>query len=106
MIASILRVFGDFSEYPGPTIVGNTFFQSGEQVNIESDALHVLTNRTATERQIAGIAADILATPGVLGPHELKTRKAGDKILGDIHMEIDGGLTVVEGHYMLLRGSD
>ncbi len=62
------------------------------------DALHDLMDRAADEEQIAGIAADILATPGVLGFHELKTRKAGDMILADVHLEINGSLTVAEGH--------
>jgi cation diffusion facilitator family transporter len=61
-------------------------------------ALHDLTDRAATQEQIAGIAADILATPGVLGLHELKTRKTGDMILADVHLEIDGSLSVAEGH--------
>jgi cation diffusion facilitator family transporter len=62
------------------------------------DALHDLTDRAASEAQIAGISADILGTPGVLGLHELKTRKTGDMILADVHLEIDGRLTVTEGH--------
>lgn len=62
------------------------------------DAFHDLTDRAANEEQIAGITAEILATPGVLGLHELKTRKTGDMILADVHLEIDGGLTVAEGH--------
>jgi cation diffusion facilitator family transporter len=62
------------------------------------DALHDLTDRAATEEQIAAIAADIKATPGVLGMHQLKTRKTGDLILADVHLEIDGTLTVAEGH--------
>jgi cation diffusion facilitator family transporter len=62
------------------------------------DALHDLTDRAATEEEIAGIAAEILATPGVQGLHDLKTRKTGDMILADVHLEIDGDLTVREGH--------
>lgn len=62
------------------------------------DALHDLTDRAANEEQVAGIAAEILATPGVLGLHDLKTRKTGDMILADVHLEIDGQLTVAEGH--------
>ena len=62
------------------------------------DALHDLTDRAATEEQIAAITAEILATPGVLGLHELKTRKTGDMILADVHLEIDGSMTVTEGH--------
>ncbi|MFZ2266711.1 MAG: cation diffusion facilitator family transporter [Azonexus sp.] len=62
------------------------------------DALHDLTDRAATEEQVSAIAAEILATPGVLGLHELKTRKTGDMILADVHLEIDGTLTVRQGH--------
>lgn len=62
------------------------------------DALHDLTDRAATEEQIAGIESDIRATPGVLGFHELRTRKTGDMILVDVHLEIDGNLTVAQGH--------
>lgn len=62
------------------------------------DALHDLTDRAASQEQIAGIAADILATPGVLGLHELRTRKTGDMIIADVHIEIDGALSVRQGH--------
>lgn len=62
------------------------------------DAIHDLTDRAATEEQVSGIAAEIIATPGVLGFHQLKTRKTGDMILADVHLEIDGNLTVTEGH--------
>ena len=54
--------------------------------------------RAANEEQIAAISTEILATPGVLGLHELKTRKTGDMILADVHLEIDGSLSVTEGH--------
>ena len=62
------------------------------------DALHDLTDRAASQEQIAGIAADIRATPGVLGLHELRTRKTGDMIIADVHIEIDGALSVRQGH--------
>ncbi len=62
------------------------------------EATHDLTDRAATKEQISGIAADILATPGVLGYHQLKTRKTGDMILADVHLEIDATLTVAQGH--------
>ena len=70
------------------------------------DALHDLTDRAATEVQVAAIAAEILATPGVLGLHELKTRKTGDMILADVHLEIDGSITVAEGHDIAKRAKD
>lgn len=62
------------------------------------DALHDLTDRAATEELIIEITKDILATPGVLGLHQLKTRKTGDMILADVHLEINKNLTVEQGH--------
>lgn len=32
------------------------------------------------------------------GVHDLKTRKSGDYLLVDVHIEIDENLTVKEGH--------
>ncbi len=62
------------------------------------DAIHDLMDRAASEGEVAHIVADMLATPGVLGLHDFKTRKAGDMVLVDVHLEIDGSLTVEEGH--------
>jgi cation diffusion facilitator family transporter len=66
--------------------------------NFAWEALHDLTDRAAREEEVSAIAAEILATPGVLGLHQLKTRRTGDMILADVHLEIDGRLTVAEGH--------
>lgn len=62
------------------------------------DALHDLTDRAATQEEVNNIAATILATPGVHGLHALKTRKTGDMIIADVHLEVLGTLTVAEGH--------
>ncbi|PIW44337.1 MAG: cation-efflux pump [Zetaproteobacteria bacterium CG12_big_fil_rev_8_21_14_0_65_54_13] len=62
------------------------------------NALHDLMDRSAAEEQIEAIAKTISATSGVQGFHDLKTRKTGDMILADVHLEIDGNLTVTEGH--------
>ncbi len=62
------------------------------------NAMHDLTDRAASEQESQAIRQDILATPGVLGVHDLRTRKTGDMILVDVHLEIDGALSVREGH--------
>jgi len=62
------------------------------------NALHDLMDRSAAEEQIEAISKTIRATSGVQGFHDLKTRKTGDMILADVHLEIDGNLTVAEGH--------
>jgi len=62
------------------------------------DALHDLTDRAVAEEELEQIVADILATPGVLGLHDLKTRRTGDMIMIDVHLEMNGSVTVEEGH--------
>jgi len=62
------------------------------------DALHDLMDRSASQDQIDEISAIIRRTPGVHGLHDLRTRKMGDMILVDAHIEVDGDLTVREGH--------
>lgn len=62
------------------------------------DATHDLADRAATSEHTREIEATLLATAGVQGVHDLRTRKAGDWILVDVHLEIDGSLTVYESH--------
>ena len=62
------------------------------------DAMHDLTDGAPTEEEVDAIGETIRSTPGVLGFHDLRTRKTGDMILADVHLEIDGQLTVSEGH--------
>lgn len=63
-----------------------------------SDAFHDLMDRSANEQEVKSITSTLLATPGVLGVHDVKTRKMGDMILVDAHLEVDATLTVEQGH--------
>ncbi|WP_019450489.1 cation diffusion facilitator family transporter [Cupriavidus sp. BIS7] len=62
------------------------------------DALSDLMDHAADEDTVAALHATMLETPGVLGLHDLKTRKMGDMILVDVHLEIQADLTVEQGH--------
>lgn len=62
------------------------------------DALNDLMDRAASAEETAAIAQTICTTPGVHGLHNLRTRKMGDLIVVDVHLEIDGQLTVAAGH--------
>lgn len=62
------------------------------------NALNDLMDRSASEDQIAQIEQTIRQTPGVLGVHDLRARKMGDMILADAHIEVDGQLSVRQGH--------
>ncbi|MDN3988040.1 cation diffusion facilitator family transporter [Zwartia vadi] len=63
-----------------------------------SSAFHDLMDRSVDEQEVAAISATLLQTPGVLGVHDVRTRKMGDMIVVDAHIEVDAHLTVEEGH--------
>jgi len=63
-----------------------------------SSAFHDLTDRSVDEQEVAAISATLLQTPGVLGVHDVRTRKMGDMIVVDAHIEVDAHLTVEVGH--------
>lgn len=62
------------------------------------NAMHDLTDHAASEQETRAIEQEIRAVPGVMGVHDLRTRRTGDMILVDVHLEIDGNLSVREGH--------
>ncbi|BDT73889.1 manganese efflux system protein MneS [Comamonadaceae bacterium OS-4] len=62
------------------------------------DALHDLMDRGLDEAEVQAIRATLLATPGVSGVHDVRTRKMGDMVVADAHIEVDAQLTVEDGH--------
>ncbi len=63
-----------------------------------SDSLHDLMDRAVDIETEEKIKTTLLATDGVEAIHDLKTRKMGDLVIVDVHLEIDGHLSVKEGH--------
>ena len=61
-------------------------------------ALDDLMDRAASDEQHALIREALAATPGVLGFHDLRSRRMGDKILLDVHLEVHSTLSVRDGH--------
>ncbi|WP_027996964.1 cation diffusion facilitator family transporter [Simplicispira psychrophila] len=62
------------------------------------DALHDLMDRAVDEQEVQAIRRTLLDTPGVSGVHDVHTRKMGDMIVVDAHLEVDATLTVEAGH--------
>jgi len=62
------------------------------------DAMHDLMDRAADEKEVAAIRDTLRETPGVIGFHDLRTRKMGDLIAVDVHLEVSDQLSIVEGH--------
>lgn len=62
------------------------------------DALQDLMDRSVDAEKEHEIKTILLSTPGVAGLHDMKTRKAGDLILVDVHLEVPEHLSVRDGH--------
>lgn len=69
-------------------------------------ALHDLMDGAVDESQVERIRVILQTTAGVKGVHDLKTRKMGDLIIVDVHLEIDGAITVSEGHEITVAARD
>jgi cation diffusion facilitator family transporter len=62
------------------------------------DAMSDLMDRGAEEAEVEAIRATLVATPGVAGVHDVRTRKMGDMLQVDAHIEVDATLSVEQGH--------
>lgn len=94
-------IAGNLAGYPildpiAALIVGLMISRMGWR--FASDALGDLMDRAADEREVEAIRLTLAQTPGVSGVHEVRTRKMGDMILVDAHLEVDPLLTVEAGH--------
>lgn len=61
-------------------------------------ALKELIDTGLEETQVEAIRKTLLATPGVLGLHELRTRRMAHQALVDAHVQVDARISVSEGH--------
>jgi cation diffusion facilitator family transporter len=70
------------------------------------DALHDLMDRAVDEEEVAAIRLTLLETPGVKGVHDVRTRKMGDMVLVDAHLEVNAMLTVEQGHDIAVEAQE
>jgi len=61
-------------------------------------ALNDLTDSAADAAEVDAIRGTLLDTAGVRGVHDLRTRKMGDLIVIDAHLEVDAQISVEAGH--------
>lgn len=62
------------------------------------NALHDLTDRAVEKEELVAITQTLCTTPGVLGVHDVRTRRMGDMVAVDAHIEVNALLTVEAGH--------
>lgn len=96
-----LGILGNLAGYPildpiAALIVGLMIAKMGFEFSCTG--LHDLMDKSANEDEIAAIKATLLKKDGILGLHQLRTRKMGDMIIVDVHLEVSGEQSVKEGH--------
>ena len=62
------------------------------------DAMHDLMDRAVDEAEVGLIRQTLLETPSVKSAHDMRTRKMGDMVVVDAHIEVDAAISVEAGH--------
>ena len=96
-----IGIIGNLAGYPildpiAALIVGFMVTKMGW--SFSWDALHDLMDRAVDEEEVQAIRQTLIETPGVSGVHDVRTRKMGDMIVVDAHIEVDASITVEAGH--------
>ena len=96
-----LGIVGNLAGYPildpiAASIVGFMVAKMGWEFGWS--ALHDLMDRAVDEQEVQAIRDTLATTPGVSGVHDVRTRKMGDMIMVDAHLEVDGLISVKQGH--------
>ena len=96
-----LGIIGNLAGYPildpiAALIVG--FMVSKMGWGFGWDALHDLMDRAVDEAEVAAIRLTLAETAGVQNVHDVRTRRMGDMIVVDAHIEVDATLSVEAGH--------
>jgi len=60
--------------------------------------LRELADTGLSEGETAELYRIVASVPGILGTHALRTRKVGSSMLVDLHILVDGSMSVREGH--------
>jgi cation diffusion facilitator family transporter len=77
-------------------VVGFMILRMG--VHFTYQAIMELIDTGVSNEEILRISHTIRGTPGVVGLHDLRTRRMADKVLVDAHMQVANRISVSEGH--------
>jgi len=94
----VARIFPSWSfvDHIGAIVVSLFILQAAWKIVWPS--LKELADTGASPELINEIESIILSTGGVISVHKIRTRKIGHGYQVDLHIQVDGGITVVEGH--------
>lgn len=85
-----------FLDLLAAALMGFMILRMGAQLGWE--ALQELIDTGLDAESVESIRNTVLSTPGVLGLHELRTRRMAHQALVDAHVQVDPRISVSEGH--------
>lgn len=75
-----------------------SFFILKVALEVSYKSLNELLEASLDSETYRSIEVALMSTEGVLGFHELKTRKIGNAMAADVHIEVDRNLSIVDAH--------
>ncbi len=87
-----------FLDLVAAAVVGVMIAHMGGKLAME--AMSELIDTALDAEEVDAIRQTLINTHGVLGLHELRTRKMADNALVDAHILVDPRISVSEGHYI------
>lgn len=92
---------GSLAGYPfleplAAAVVGFLILSMG--LRLAWKAVRELIDTGLPEEELARLRHTIETTPGVIGLHDMRTRRMAGRVLCDAHVQVDPRLTVSEGH--------
>ncbi|APR03414.1 cation diffusion facilitator family transporter [Thauera chlorobenzoica] len=92
---------GSLAGYPfleplAAAVVGFLILNMG--LKLAGKSVRELIDTGLPEEELARLRHTIETTPGVIGLHDMRTRRMAGRVLCDAHVQVDPRLTVSEGH--------
>jgi cation diffusion facilitator family transporter len=105
-IAALVGIIGSMIGFPildpvAAAVVAFMIIRVGYKLTL--GGFRELMDTALSEKDTQNIQVVIDEISGVIKSHDLRTRKIGGEILIDVHIQVDGDLTVTEGHEVAER---
>lgn len=85
-----------FADAVAAIVVGGMIVKAG--AGFAWEAMRELIDTGLSAEEVAAIRKTLAETPGVVDLHELRTRRMAHQVLVDVHIQVDGDITVAAGH--------
>jgi cation diffusion facilitator family transporter len=87
-----------FLDLVAALLMGAMIFKLG--AGLAWEAIRELIDEGLADEELTAIRAALEATPGVIGVHDLRTRRMAHRVLVDVHVMVEPRISVSEGHYI------